>query len=258
MNERTERPAKADVRPANWPEPGPSSLGFAFGAQVLAVIVPAFFALAFLFQTDPLDDAKKVLKPGIWPTLLQFPPLWIMLLGGIFLACRHRKESIVTFLTLSMKPIDALWLLGGVALQVVVGLPYRWLNVDTEKLAKPAKDLVKGTGGGAVAFFGLAIAVGLIAPIVEECFYRGFIARSIVRLFPAFRTWSTTLIAAGLSGIWFGLIHLQPLQFPALVAVGIVCAIVALRTGRLGPALFVHMGFNLITVIALRGDFGLS
>ncbi len=255
MNEAKQRSTKADVPPPNWPEPGRSSLGFAVGAQILAVIIPAFFALAFLFETDPLDDTKKVLKPGLWPTLLQFPPLWIMLLGGVFLACRHRKESVRTFLTLAMKPIDVLWLAGGVGLQVAVGLPYRWLNVDTEKLAKPAKDLVERTGGGAVALLGFALAVGVLAPVVEECFYRGFIARSIVRLFPAFRTWPTTLIGAGLSGIWFGIIHLQPLQLPALIAVGVACAIVTLRTGRVAPAIFLHMGFNLITVFALRGDF---
>jgi uncharacterized protein len=255
MNERNAPVEKPDVTPPNWPEPGPSSLGFAFGAQCLAVLVPAFVVLGFLSQPDPLDETRRVLKPGVWPTLLQFPPLWLMLLGGIFLACRHRKESVRTFLSLAFKPMDVFWLLAGVGLQVAVGLPYRWLNVDTERLAKPAKDLVKGTGGGGLAFAGLAVSVGLIAPFIEECFYRGFIARSIIRLFPAFRTWPTTLIGASLSGIWFGLIHLQPLQLPALVAVGVVCAIVALRTGRLGPAIFLHMGFNLITVVALRGEF---
>lgn len=255
MNEQAPEPAKPDVRPPNWPEPGPSSLGFAFAAQILAVVVPAFFALALLSRQDPLNETSRILKPGVWPTVLQFPPLWLMLLGGIFYACRHRKESVVSFLSLAAKPVDVLWLAAGVALQVVVGLPYQWLNVDTEKLAKPAKDLVKGTGGGAVAFFGLAVAVGLVAPIVEECFYRGFIARSIVRLFPALRTWPTTLIGAVLSGIWFGAIHLQPLQLPALVAVGVVCAIAALRTGRLGPAIFLHMGFNLLTIVALRSEF---
>ena len=127
--------------------------------------------------------------------------------------------------------------------------------MKSEELAKPAKELVSRVGGGNGAFLGLAVAVGVLAPIVEECFYRGFIARSIVRLFPAFRTWPTTLIAAGLSGVWFGLIHLQPLQLPALIAVGFCCAVVALRTGRLGPAIFVHMGFNLITVITLHSEF---
>jgi membrane protease YdiL (CAAX protease family) len=251
----TQKPVKADVPPPNWPEPGPSSLGFAFGAQILAVFAAGFFALAFLSRTDPLNENNKILKQGLWPTLLQFPPLWLPLLGGIFFACRHRKESVVKFLTLAIKPIDVLWLAAGVGLQVVVGLPYRWLNVDTEELGRPAKDLVKGTGGGVVAFVGFAVAVGLIAPIVEECFYRGFIARSVVRLFPAFRTWTTTMIAAVLSGIWFGIIHLEPLQLPALITVGVVCAIAALRTGRLAPAMFLHMGFNLITVFALRGDF---
>jgi membrane protease YdiL (CAAX protease family) len=255
MNEKNAPVAKPDVKPPNWPEPGPSSLGFAFGAQCLAVLVPAFVVLGFLSQRDPLDETRRVLKPGVWPTLLQFPPLWLMLMGGIFLACRHRADSVRNFLTLTFKPIDVLWLAAGVGLQVVVGLPYRWLNVDTEKLAKPAKELVERTGGGRLAFVGLAVAVGLIAPFIEECFYRGFIARSIIRLFPAFRTWPTTLIGAVLSGIWFGLIHLQPLQLPALITVGVVCAIVALRTGRLAPAIFLHMGFNLITVFALRGDF---
>jgi uncharacterized protein len=252
---KNETLAKADVRPPNWPDPGPSSLFFAFVAQILAILVPAFFALALLFETDPLDSTKQKLKPGIWPTVLQFPPLWLMLLGGIIAACRHRKEPIKKFLTLTMKPHDVLWLAVGVGLQVAVGLPYRWLNVDTDKLAKPAKDLVKGTGGGTLAFWGLAVAVGLLAPIVEECFYRGFIARSIVRLFPAFGIWPTIMVGATLSGIWFGLIHLQPLQLPALIAVGMVCAVVALRTGRLAPAIFVHVGFNLITVFALRGEF---
>ena len=254
MNE-TNTVAKAEVRPPNWPEPGPSLLGFAFGAQFLAVIVPAFFALALLYETDPLDQTKRILKSGVWPTLLQFPPLWIMLLGGIVLACRRRAESVVKFLTLAMKPIDVLWLGAGVGLQVVVGLPYQWLRVDTTELAKPAKDLVKSTGGGTAAFWGFVVAVGLLAPLIEECFYRGFVARSIVRLFPALRNWPTIMIGAVLSGIWFGLIHLQPLQLPALIVVGVACAVVALRTGRLGPAIFLHMGFNLITIFALRGDF---
>lgn len=255
MNELSGQSAKADVCPPNWPEPGPSSLGFAFGAQVLAVVVTSVFALVFLFERDPLDAREQVLKPGVWPTLLQFPPLWLVLIGGIFFVSRQRKESIVAFLTLAMKPVDALWLFAGAGLQFLVSLPYRLLNVDTEKLGKPAKDLVQNTGGGGVAFLGLAVAVGVVAPIVEECFYRGFIARSIVRLLPAFRSWPTTMASAVLSGLWFGLIHLQPLQLPALIAVGVVCAIVALRKGRLGPAIFLHMGFNLITVVALYGEF---
>jgi uncharacterized protein len=255
MKELSEREHKPDVRPLNWPGPGPSSLGMAFATQVVAVVVSSFFALAFLYQTDPANNTKKILKPGIVPTLLQFLPLWAILVGGIVLASRHRHESMASFLTLTAKPIDALWAFAGVGLQIVVGLPYQWLNIDTEKLAKPAKDLVRGTGGGGVAFLGFVFAVGIFAPIVEECFYRGFIARSMVRLFPAFRTWPTTIIAAVLSGMWFGLIHLQPLQLPALITVGVVCAVVALRTGRLAPAIFVHMGFNLITVFALRGEF---
>ena len=53
------------------------------------------------------------------------------------------------------------------------------------------------------------------------------------------------------SAVWFGLIHLQPLQFPALVVVGLVCATARLRTGRLATAIAVHMGFNAVAIVSL-------
>ncbi len=53
------------------------------------------------------------------------------------------------------------------------------------------------------------------------------------------------------SSLVFGAVHLQPLQFPALVAVGVVFALLALRTGRLGPSIFAHIGFNAVAVGSL-------
>ena len=44
--------------------------------------------------------------------------------------------------------------------------------------------------------------------------------------------------------------HFQLLPFPGLLAFGIVAGIVAHRTGRLGPAIALHVGFNLTTVVA--------
>jgi membrane protease YdiL (CAAX protease family) len=42
----------------------------------------------------------------------------------------------------------------------------------------------------------------------------------------------------------FGLVHFQLLQFPALMVVGVVNAVLTLRTGRLGPAVCAHVAFN--------------
>ena len=41
------------------------------------------------------------------------------------------------------------------------------------------------------------------------------------------------------------------LQLPALVALGLILAVLVLRTGRLGPGIFAHGAFNAVTVVAL-------
>ena len=44
---------------------------------------------------------------------------------------------------------------------------------------------------------------------------------------------------------------LRPLQLPALVALGVILGVLAVSTKRLGPSIFTHAGFNLVTMIAL-------
>ena len=50
--------------------------------------------------------------------------------------------------------------------------------------------------------------------------------------------------------------HLQPLQFPALLAFGVILGVLAWRTGRLGPALWAHVGFNVVAAAGLLYNFG--
>jgi membrane protease YdiL (CAAX protease family) len=90
----------------------------------------------------------------------------------------------------------------------------------------------------------LVLIVGIGAPIVEEIFYRGLLQRSIAR---RFGVWPGIVGSA----LVFGLSHFQALQLPALVLLGVVLAYITERTGRLGPAIFAHVAFNLITVIFL-------
>ena len=41
------------------------------------------------------------------------------------------------------------------------------------------------------------------------------------------------------------------MQFPGLFAFGVVAAVLTQRTGRLGTAIWAHVGFNLTTVVLL-------
>jgi hypothetical protein len=53
-------------------------------------------------------------------------------------------------------------------------------------------------------------------------------------------------------GVLFGAMHFQPLQLPGLTAFGIVAATLAARSGRLGPAVFAHVGFNAVALFSLH------
>lgn len=49
----------------------------------------------------------------------------------------------------------------------------------------------------------------------------------------------------------FGLVHFQLVQLPGLALAGLAFGWLAQRTGRLGPAIWAHIGFNLTTLVLL-------
>ena len=231
----------------------PSGLAPAAVGQIGSFLL-AGLVIAALFY-DP--DTSSRLEPGIWPVVAQFPLLWVGLYASLSFAARSRKESVRALTGFSVHRKDLLYTLAGVMLQYGGGAVYYFLNRD-EEAGQSAKDLIANARNNTVGFVVLAFLVGVGAPVIEEMFYRGLVTQGFQRLFRqrfgAPRPRATVGLSVLLSSLWFGAIHLQPLQFPLLFVVGVVCAVLTLRTGRLGPAIFVHVGFNLTTVIALGLD----
>jgi len=94
---------------------------------------------------------------------------------------------------------------------------------------------VFGTGWRAYV---LALIFGaIVAPLTEETFFRGF-------LFVGLRQSCSLWAAAGISGLFFGLIHFMPLALPPLALYGIVFAWLRERTGSLWPGIMMHMLVN--------------
>jgi hypothetical protein len=119
------------------------------------------------------------------------------------------------------------------------------LGKDSDDLEKPARELADKAHGPGVLLLVLVVVVG--APLIEELFFRGLTLRSVTRRFGA---------PAGVVGsaVLFGLTHFEPLQLPALVVFGLLAAFLARRSGRLGPAIWAHVAFNLTAVIQLLAD----
>lgn len=134
---------------------------------------------------------------------------------------------------------------GGITTQLVLVpalyLPLRGLT-DEDALSAPARKLFDGIGGIELAVLGLMVVV--VAPIVEEVFFRGAVLHALRR------RWRVAAAVAA-SSVVFGATHFQPLQLPALALAGAVFAVAVVRTGRLGAAIAVHAGFNATTFVTL-------
>ncbi|HSP03178.1 MAG TPA: type II CAAX endopeptidase family protein [Acidimicrobiales bacterium] len=213
-------------------------------AQLASALGFALFAAAQGIPVGELDtDALTIGEVA----LLQVP-LWLGLLGVPLVATRLRGNGPVRDLglrtTLRDMPIG---LAIGVACQLVlvplVTLPiFIFTDTDQEALEAPARELTdKAQGPGVLV---LVLVVVVAAPLAEEVFFRGMLQRTLARYLPI---WPAMLITS----VLFGISHFQALQLPALAAFGLVLSVLAHRTGRLGPSIWAHVGFNATTVVAL-------
>jgi membrane protease YdiL (CAAX protease family) len=164
-------------------------------------------------------------------------------------AVRRKGAGVVRDLRLRMRWLDIpVGLAIGLVAQVLgnlLYLPIYWLtNVTSEDVSEPAKtltDKASGNPGGAVL---LVLVTVVMAPVVEGLFFRGLVLGS------AERRWGTGW-AIAFSSLLFGLTHFEVLQLPPLVLFGAIAAHLTVRTGRLGPAIWAHVGFNALAVTTL-------
>lgn len=198
-----------------------------------------------------LIDGVEATAPGfpLWLIAILQIPLWVGLLGAPLVLAHREGATLRELYGLRVERRDVgVGMVAGVLTQLVVVpllyLPLFWLLGERD-LSQEARALTD-KAGSPVGVTLLVVVVLVGAPFVEELFFRGLLFRTLqsdARLGP-------TVVVAG-SAVVFGLAHLQIFQFPALVAFGVVAAVLVHRYRRLGPAIWAHVGFNLVTVVAL-------
>jgi membrane protease YdiL (CAAX protease family) len=172
---------------------------------------------------------------------------WMGLLGAVLVTSRKGGTgSLVRDFGLRLRAVDVPLGVGvGVGAQFflvpLIYFPFRSL-VDARDLERPARELADRAHGPAFLVFAVVVAIG--APVVEELFYRGLLLRALRRSL-------SDGPAVVVCGLIFGVTHFEPLQFPALALVGVLFAVLVVKTGRLGPAIWGHVAFNTVTVVAL-------
>ena len=209
------------------------------GSLAGVVVVVALFGLDL-----GGEDASSELTLG--PLFLLQIPLWIGLLGTPLLA-RRRGLNWREQMGWRMRPADVpAGVAVGLLMQFVL-LPLLYLpilevfeDLDVERPARELTEMAEAPPEIAVLVFMTVIA----APLTEEVFFRGLLQGALRDRFGPVR-------AVVISSLAFAAVHFQVVQFPALLVIGLVHALLVLATGRLGAALWSHVAFNAATVVVL-------
>ncbi|MGA1036840.1 MAG: CPBP family intramembrane glutamic endopeptidase [Ilumatobacteraceae bacterium] len=211
------------------------SLGWSIGGIVLG---GAIYAIA------PSDGGTGTVTLAVMATAS-----WTCLIASLLVAGRLQGVGLRALVALRVRWIDLAGIPIGVATQVVlvplVYIPLRAIwpeSFDNSALEETARELVDAAGGWRTVLLVMVVVVG--APLVEEMVYRGLLQRSAAAKFGPL--WG--LIAAS---VFFGAIHLRPVELPGLTVAGLVFGFMLLKTGRLGSAIVTHAAFNATGVFAL-------
>ncbi len=241
-------PARTDGllgRPADPSAWGTWGLGQVAGGILASQFLSAVAAVVAMGAAgwSRLEDVP------MWGLALLQLPLWAGWVGALVVAGR-KGQGVATEFGVRARWTDVpLGLAVGVALQLLV-LPLLYLPVlallgkDTEDLSAPAREL-SSRADSSIGWLLFLVLVGIGAPVVEEVFYRGLLQRSLLKR--GMPPWASVVVGAAV----FAAMHLEALQFLGLFVFGLVAGALAYRTGRLGPAVAAHVGFNVTTVVTL-------
>jgi hypothetical protein len=185
--------------------------------------------------------------------------LWsVGIVGYLYITVRLRRNA-PFWKTIGWKPLHvqtasrgatvAGYFFGGMGMAILVGLATERIHtkgkLPIEQLFQTRKSILM------LMLFGT-----LVAPLVEETIFRGYIYPVLARGLG---------IPAGiiLTGMLFGLMHAQQLwggwaQIGLITLVGIVLTMVRARTGTVFASFLVHLGYNGFLFLALLvGTHGL-
>lgn len=209
---------------------------------VVATVVSGVAAAVAGWDLQALADDEAVLLSGI-SAVAQFATFGLML----WLLTRLKGGGLDRDLGLTadrdVRAI-ALALLLGVGALIGLGLLVSPISNLADHDRQELVDQMDEASGVGLAL--LVVSAGVLAPVFEEILFRGLLLRSLLRRMPA-------AAAVLVSGTVFGVVHLiDPSalpSLPALVGVGMISGVLAVRSGGLARSIAFHMGFNLVTVV---------
>ncbi len=188
-----------------------------------------------------------------WLLVLGLAGQYVGHLGVLWLLARTKTDRDLGF---SIEAGDLRYLGLGLLLQLVLAVLFLPLTEfffpDGESVQQVGSALA-GIESTMARVTAVVIAV-VVAPVTEELTFRGVLLKSMSK-----RSRKVIIVVTALVFAAFHVLGLDPAHLleaaavvlPQLFIVGAVLAWVTLRTNRLGPAIFIHSGFNLLAALVL-------
>ena len=210
-------------------------LALFFGMQIVVMMPVMVNSIMEGLTGRPMEEDALVDAIMGADTMLLSLIANLLTLAFVLLFYLIRRKKLSEALWLRRVPASTLWT--GAALApalylvvtvVLAALPEAWLDSYSEASA----DITGGTAIGAVA-------VALMAPIVEEFIFRGLIMTRLSRAMPG---WLAVVLSAAI----FGVCHGHPVWFGYAFVLGAVFGFMDLKAGSIWPSILGHMAFNAI------------
>ena len=211
------------------PDEGPTA------GHALALFGVGCVLLFFLFV--PLQHWR--LEPGLLISE-------IGLLGLVWIYARGRGQPLARVLWLRAPAPSALAgaILIGASGWLVIGLVAEWILPAPKEVVESLRRAVAPPAGGR----GLAATLFLMAltpAICEEALFRGPILRGMRARF-------SPLLAAIVTGLLFGVFHLDPWRLLPTALLGVALSGIALRSDSIVPAMAAHFVNNACLIVLAR------
>lgn len=229
--------ASAELIPARrFPTVGDllAMLGIALGAQIVVGVAGMLFMLlaGYGFDYKNMEPAAV----GKLVAALYFLSMSVTLIGVLYYRrVRGGRGPWARFSARGLNPALLLW---AFVLIFAVG-------VVLEPLLRLLPDLSMNVGRGLWTILSLVV----FAPVLEELLCRGVVLGSLRPKFGVTAAWL-------LSSLFFGVLHIQPVQVVSASVVGLILGFVYLATDSLWAAMILHAMNNAVAYLAMITGHG--
>ncbi len=142
-----------------------------------------------------------------------------------------------------INPVEVLLVLGmaifGYGVTVILNLVWYWI---ASHWGTPVGQQLPAIENG-TQLLAAVLAMGLVPAVVEEILFRGLILRGYEKF--------GSRISIVMTGILFGILHLQLMTIPSIILLGIIISYVVYRTNSIYAGMIYHFVHNTITICFL-------